>query len=85
MRLGLAKPIYIVAILLGALLGVGFFTFGYGKGISYFSTNPASCANCHIMRDQYDSWQKGTHHARRSTTAGDIPRGRRLESSPRYF
>ena len=35
----------------------------YAEGASYFSTNPQSCANCHIMREQYDSWQKASHHA----------------------
>jgi cytochrome c nitrite reductase small subunit len=52
-----------VAVLLGAMVGLGSFTFLYGEGISYFSTDPKSCMNCHIMRPQYDSWQKGSHHA----------------------
>jgi cytochrome c nitrite reductase small subunit len=43
-------------------LGVGFFTFGYAQGLSYFSSDPRACANCHIMNDQYASWQKGPHH-----------------------
>jgi cytochrome c nitrite reductase small subunit len=61
-RLGLAKSSFFLAIGVGALFGLGFYTFGYGKGISYFSTDPAACANCHIMRDEYDSWQKAPHH-----------------------
>ena len=48
--------------LIGLLLGVGAFTFHYAKGLSYFSTDPAACANCHIMQSQYDSWQKSSHH-----------------------
>jgi cytochrome c nitrite reductase small subunit len=52
----------IVAILTGVLGGVGTFTFRYAEGLSYFSTDPAACANCHIMNDQYASWQKGPHH-----------------------
>lgn len=63
MRLGLLKPAFIIAALMGVCLGMGLFTFGYGKGISYFSRDPAACANCHIMQDQYSSWQKGPHHA----------------------
>jgi len=27
------------------------------------SNDPAACVNCHIMREQYDGWQKTTHHA----------------------
>ena len=47
----------------GILTGVGVFTFYYGEGFSYFSRDPAACANCHIMQDQYTSWQKAPHHA----------------------
>ncbi len=50
------------AILLGLLAGAGAFTFGYGKGSSYLSNNPTSCANCHIMQEHFDSWQKSSHH-----------------------
>lgn len=62
LKLGLTRAALVVAIIVGAFSGLGLFTFGYGKGFSYFSSNPISCANCHIMQDQYDSWQKGTHH-----------------------
>jgi cytochrome c nitrite reductase small subunit len=53
----------LVAVGLGILLGVGAVTFGYAEGTSYLSTDPAACANCHIMQPQYDSWQKASHHA----------------------
>ncbi len=49
--------------LAGLILGVGLFTFEYAEGLSYFSTDPRACANCHIMNDQYASWSKGPHHA----------------------
>ena len=45
------------------LLGVGIATFRYAEGLSYLSTDPAACANCHIMWPQYDSWQKSSHKA----------------------
>ncbi len=52
----------IIALLTGALAGISVFTFHYAEGFSYFSTDPAACANCHIMQSQYDSWQKASHH-----------------------
>ena len=45
------------------MLGLGGYTFHYAEGGSYFSNNPRSCVNCHIMRDQYDGWQHASHHA----------------------
>jgi cytochrome c nitrite reductase small subunit len=52
-----------VAACFGATFGMGAFTFNYAEGTSYLSDNPATCVNCHIMRDQHDGWQKSTHHA----------------------
>lgn len=53
---------WILAGLAGLGLGVGAFTFHYAEGLSYLSTDPRACANCHIMEPQYDSWQKASHH-----------------------
>lgn len=44
-------------------VGVGAFAFVYGRGGSYFTNDPQACVNCHIMREQYDNWQKSSHHA----------------------
>lgn len=53
----------LIAILIGLTTGLGSFAFYYGKGYSYLSQDPAACANCHVMRPQFDSWQKSSHHA----------------------
>ena len=52
-----------VTIVFGMLTGLGFFTLGFGEGKAYLGNNPASCTNCHVMQDSYDSWQKSSHHA----------------------
>lgn len=44
-------------------LGLGLFTFGYARGSSYLTNDPAACANCHIMSEHYSAWMKGSHHA----------------------
>ena len=49
----------LVLVLVGAVLGMAGFTFLYAEGLSYFSTEPQACANCHIMNDQYASWPRG--------------------------
>jgi len=61
--LGLGGAAIFAAVSLGLISGLGAFTFGYGKGFSYFSSNPQGCANCHAMQDHFDSWQSSSHHA----------------------
>jgi cytochrome c nitrite reductase small subunit len=56
------RLILVLAMLVGAGLGIGGFTFRYAEGLSYFSAAPSACVNCHIMRPQYDAWQKASHH-----------------------
>jgi cytochrome c nitrite reductase small subunit len=52
----------LVSVAVGVATGLGAFTFRYGEGLSYFSTDPRACANCHIMNAEYASWTKGPHH-----------------------
>jgi cytochrome c nitrite reductase small subunit len=59
----LGKAVVALGLLAGILIGIGGFTFTYAEGLSYFSTDPAACMNCHIMTPQYDSWLKSSHHA----------------------
>ncbi|GAA5506445.1 cytochrome c nitrite reductase small subunit [Novipirellula caenicola] len=49
-------------VLVGMLVGLGTFTFGYGKGASYMSSDPVMCINCHAMQSHFDSWQHSSHH-----------------------
>ncbi|MGB7329304.1 MAG: cytochrome c nitrite reductase small subunit [Rubripirellula sp.] len=58
----MGKTAALFAICLGALGGLGAFTFGYGKGASYLSNNPQTCVNCHVMQGHLDSWQQSSHH-----------------------
>lgn len=36
-------------------------TFTYSKGYSYLLDDPNACVNCHVMQDQYNSWQASVH------------------------
>ncbi len=62
-RLGLSGPAWLGCVLAGVVLGLGLYTFWYARGLSYFSSDPRACVNCHIMREQYDGWQKSSHSA----------------------
>jgi cytochrome c nitrite reductase small subunit len=52
-----------VAVAGGAAAGLGGYTFLYAKGASYLQNDPAACANCHVMNEQYDAWLKSSHRA----------------------
>lgn len=48
---------------LGILFGLGAYTFSYAEGASYFSDDPNACINCHVMQEQFDAWNRDSHHA----------------------
>ena len=53
----------LVAVLMGIVVGLGGFTFVYAKGYSYLGTDPAACANCHVMDEHFAAWTKSSHRA----------------------
>jgi cytochrome c nitrite reductase small subunit len=52
-----------VAVLFGIAAGLGGYTFVYARGASYLTDDPAACANCHVMQEQYDGWIKSSHRS----------------------
>jgi cytochrome c nitrite reductase small subunit len=51
----------ILALTVGLAAGLGAFTFVYARGYSYLSNDPSACANCHIMQEHFDAWNKSSH------------------------
>ncbi len=45
----------------GIFMGVCIYTFVYAKGYSYVSDNPTACINCHVMRENFNSWNFASH------------------------
>jgi cytochrome c nitrite reductase small subunit len=64
----------VLALLIGLAAGIGGYTMVYAEGLSYMSSDPKVCANCHIMNSQYDSWQKSSHHAAAGCVDCHLPR-----------
>jgi len=62
-RRRVAGFVVLLSVMTGVLIGVGSYTFLYAHGLSYLSSDPKACVNCHIMQPQFDSWQKASHHA----------------------
>ncbi len=51
----------LIALFLGATVGIGAFTFKYAEGTSYLTNDPQACANCHVMQGHVDAWVKSSH------------------------
>ncbi len=52
-----------IGAVLGVAVGIGAYTFVYARGASYLGDDPAACANCHVMKETFASWEKSSHHA----------------------
>ena len=53
----------LLGVIIGIAVGIGVYTFAYARGWSYLTDDPAACANCHVMREQFDGWLKSSHRA----------------------
>ncbi|MCL4875761.1 MAG: cytochrome c nitrite reductase small subunit [Anaerolineae bacterium] len=60
-RLQLRTWILLLAGIFGILVGLGAYTVNYAEGLSYLSNDPEACVNCHVMREQYESWNHSSH------------------------
>ena len=49
------------ATAVGLVIGAGGFGVYYSNATSYLSSDPSACVNCHVMKDQYNAWLKGSH------------------------
>ncbi|MFL5339587.1 MAG: cytochrome c nitrite reductase small subunit [Gemmataceae bacterium] len=78
---GFSVPALLLCAMGGAALGTGTYTVNYAEGLSYLSSDPKACVNCHIMRDQYDGWQKASHHAVATCNDCHVPH----ETLPKYL
>ena len=59
----MSRLVISLALLLGLTIGLSAFTFVYARGYSYLSHDAAACANCHVMQEHFDAWNKSTHRA----------------------
>ncbi|MCK9451981.1 MAG: cytochrome c nitrite reductase small subunit [Bacteroidales bacterium] len=62
-----------VSIMMGAIVGLGFYAFYASKAYSYLSEAPETCVNCHIMAPQYATWQHSSHREHTSCNDCHVP------------
>ncbi len=67
------KPALLLCALAGLFFGSVAFTLDYAEATSYLSNDPKTCVNCHVMRDVYDGWAKGPHHAHAACNDCHVP------------
>ncbi|HWP23781.1 MAG TPA: cytochrome c nitrite reductase small subunit [Candidatus Binatia bacterium] len=53
----------LMATAVGFAVGIGGFTFVYARGASYLTDDPRACANCHVMRAQFEGWIRSSHRS----------------------
>lgn len=63
MKTGAAIRTIIAGSAIGIAIGIGCYTFLFAKGASYLTNDPAACANCHIMNEQYNGWTRSSHRS----------------------
>jgi cytochrome c nitrite reductase small subunit len=59
---------FMVAAILGVLFGLSAYTLIYARGYSYLQDDPQVCVNCHVMKDNMNSWLASSH---RTITCND--------------
>lgn len=50
-----------IAFVFGITFGLGLYTFIYARGLSYLSSDPQACVNCHAMNQVFEGWMSGDH------------------------
>ncbi|MGL1930418.1 MAG: cytochrome c nitrite reductase small subunit [Desulfotalea sp.] len=63
----IAITAFIIAIILFVYL------LNASKALSYLSTDPKACINCHVMNAQYASWQHSSHASRATCIECHLP------------
>ena len=60
-------------IILGTIIGTGFYIFHVSNASSYLSDKPETCINCHVMNPQYASWFHSAHREYASCNDCHVP------------
>ena len=63
MMTGWSAAVVGLAVAGGLAAGLGGYTFAYARGASYLTSDPAACANCHVMEEHYAAWLRSSHSA----------------------
>ena len=62
-----------VILLIGIVIGLGFYMLSIANVASYASDDPKACINCHVMNTEYATWQVSSHAKRASCNDCHVP------------
>lgn len=60
-------------IVIGAMMGLGFYAVYLSRAHSYMSDDPKACINCHVMTPHYMTWNKSSHREVADCNACHVP------------
>jgi cytochrome c nitrite reductase small subunit len=67
----------VYSALIAFLIAIGYFAYvvNASKALSYLSSDPKACINCHVMNTQYATWQHSSHGQRATCIECHLPTG----------
>ena len=71
-----------IAATVTAIIAVGLLIYlvNISRAMSYFSDNPKTCINCHVMNSQYATWRHSAHYRYAKCVDCHLPAGHGLET-----
>lgn len=62
-------------------IALGYFAYivHISKALSYLSSDPKACINCHVMNTQYATWQHSSHAQRATCVECHLPRDNMIQ------
>ena len=60
-------------------IGVFIYVITISKALSYLSSDPKACINCHVMNTQYATWQHSSHAQRATCVECHLPRDNMID------
>lgn len=70
---------YLAACCVTLTIGLFFYVVSESKMLSYLSSDPKVCINCHTMNTHYATWQHSSHREKASCVDCHLPRDSFIE------
>ncbi len=71
--------VYSSLVVFAIALGLFVYLVNASKALSYLSSDPKACINCHVMNPQYATWQHSSHAERASCVECHLPTGNMVQ------